>query len=325
MTRPAIPEVVLGRTGLRTTRVGLGSVVTFATGPDEEWLLAVLRRAFALGIKHVDTAPLYGSEELLGRLIPHADPPADLLIVTKCGHWPGQPVNYTAGDVRAQAENSLRVLCLEKLPVILIHDCLPEHLPQIMGPGGALSELRRLQAEGLVGFIGMATRAIRALQFAIESDEFDVIQFPRLHTLLNQAARVELLGPARARNLATINVSPFAGNILATGAVEGARYAYAPATTPIIDAVRRMETRCAELGVRLPVAALAYSLAEPQIDVTVLGAVTPEQLDENLQALDAPITRAQLESVVAAGRVDPAWLGAPDFLTVPPNAGAVGG
>src|SRR5437879_6130242 len=99
----AIPEVVLGRTGLRTTRLGLGSIVTFASGPDEQWLLAVLRRAFELGVRHLDTSPLYGTEELLGRLIPHANPPQDLLIVTKCGHWPNRPVNYSASAVRAQA------------------------------------------------------------------------------------------------------------------------------------------------------------------------------------------------------------------------------
>jgi D-threo-aldose 1-dehydrogenase len=314
--RPAmsttIPTVTLGRTGLRTTRLGWGTALNIVSQRSDENLLDTMRAAFALGVRYIDTAPSYGTEDRLGALLAAAPAPDDLLLVTKCGQ-----TDFSAGFIRDQIETSLRRLRREHLPLVLLHDCLPHHLPQVMGPGGALEALRRCQAEGLIGSIGMAVRAIGSLRFAVESDEFDCIQFPRLHTLLNQAAKAELLGPAKARNIGTLNAAPFGGNILATGAVPGALYCAAPASAPIVEAVRRMEQVCAEFGVRLPVAALAYSLAEPAVDVTVLGALAPAEWEVNVAALTDPPSREQLDAIVAAGQVDPYWLGAPDFITIP--------
>jgi D-threo-aldose 1-dehydrogenase len=307
-----IPTVTLGRTGLRTTRLGWGTALNIVPERSDENLLATMRTAFALGIRYIDTAPSYGTEHRLGALLAAAPAPPDLLLVTKCGQ-----TDFSAGFIRDQVETSLHRLRRQHLPLVLIHDCLPHDLPRVMGPEGALAALRRCQAEGLVGSVGVAVRAIGSLRFAIDCGEFDCIQFPRLHTLLNQAARAELLGPAKAREMGTLNAAPFGGNILATGAVPGALYCAGPAAAPIVAAVARMERVCAEVGVRLPVAALAFSLAEPAIDVTVLGALAPAELAANLAALTDPPSRAQLEAIVAAGQLDPHWLGAPDYITIP--------
>jgi aryl-alcohol dehydrogenase-like predicted oxidoreductase len=101
----------------------------------------------------------------------------------------------------------------------------------IMAPGGALEGLRKLQSEGLVRYTGVATGTLAPLQIAIESGEFDVIQFPRLYTLPNQsAASSGLLAAARARNIGTLSAAPFGGAILATGTgVSEPLYTFAPA------------------------------------------------------------------------------------------------
>ena len=56
--------------------------------------------------------------------------------------------------------------------------------------------------------------------------------------------------------------APFGGNILATGvrADRDPLYMYRPAIPEVVQAVQRMEQRCRELGVSLPVAALAFVL-----------------------------------------------------------------
>jgi D-threo-aldose 1-dehydrogenase len=316
MSLPAIPTTVLGRTGLRTTKLGIGTA-TFIARCGDDVLLSVMRAAFKAGVRHLDTARLYGTEERVGRLLPEAEAPPDLLIVTKCGHTQQGP-QFTADNVRRHAEESLRFLRLQKLPLLLVHDCMPWHLDVVFGRGGTLEGLRKLQADGLVGHIGMATRAIDCLKAAVASGEFDVIQFPRHYTLLNQPAARDLLEPARAKNLGVINVSPFAGSILATGTIPGALYAYQPAIPEVVAAVKRIEARCAELGVELPPASLAYSLTEPGIDVTVIGTVSAEELHDDVRAFDLPLTRAQLESIAAAAQIDPALLGAPTYVTNSP-------
>jgi aryl-alcohol dehydrogenase-like predicted oxidoreductase len=152
---------------------------------------------------------------------------------------------------------------------------------------------------------------------ALESGEFDVIQFPRLYTLLNQVAKTSgLLEAARARDIATLSASPFGGQILATGvSVEQPLYTFAPALPEVVEAVRRMEMRCVEIGVPLAVAALAYNYTQPLVDVTVPCMVTVRELGQNVAAFGAGVTCEQLVSIAEAGWLDPALIGGPEFLT----------
>ncbi|HEY2592372.1 MAG TPA: aldo/keto reductase, partial [Chloroflexota bacterium] len=265
------------------------------------------------GIRFINTAEAYENEAALGRLLPEADPPSDLLIATTFGHGKG----FTADQFRASAERSLRELRLEKLPLMFVHDPrTADDMRFIMGPGGALEGLRKLQSEGLVGHIGVATGTLLPLQIAVESDEFDVIQFPRLYTLLNQTARVSgLLDAARARGIGTLSAAPFGGAILATGTAGQPLYTFHPALPEVVSAVRRMERRCAELGVSLAAAALAFNYTEPLVDVTVPGMMTVTEIEENAAALDIRLSRSELESVADAGRIDPVLLGGPEFVS----------
>jgi D-threo-aldose 1-dehydrogenase len=320
-TLPAIPWGTIGRTGLKTTKLGIG---TWGFGPigapesqvgDDEAMVAVLRAAFDAGIRYLDTAESYANEERLGRLLPRAGAPSDLLIATKSGRSGQIREGFTADHFRRSVDNSLRDLRLEKLPILLIHDPRDEtDMAEVLGPGGALEGLRKMQSEGLVQFIGIATGTIGPLWQAVESGEFDVIQMPRLYTLLNTAARdTGLLAVARARGMGTMVPAPFGGNILATGVRERSLYMYRPAIPEVVDAVRRMETRCTELGVSLPVAALAFVLTEPLIDLTVVGLARPQEVLWNVPACEPGVTREQLESIREAGRIDPALIGGPDF------------
>jgi D-threo-aldose 1-dehydrogenase len=317
-----LPSVTLGRTGLVTSKLSLGTYGWGGVGPPEvrlvgdDNMLELLRAAFRAGIRFINTAEAYENEAALGRLLPEANPPADLLIATTFGHGKG----FSADQFRASAERSLRELRLEKLPLMFVHDPrTAEDMRFIMGPGGALSALRKLQSEGLLDFIGVATGTLLPLQIAVDSNEFDVIQFPRLYTLLNQTARTSgLLEAARARNIATLSASPFGGAILATGTSGVPLYTFHPALPEVVSAVERMEQRCRELGVPLAKAALAFNYTEPLVDVTVPGMVSVREIEENVSALDVALCRSELESVAEAGRVDPALLGGPEFLSAWP-------
>jgi D-threo-aldose 1-dehydrogenase len=251
----AVPPATLGRTGTVTSKLSLGTWGWGGVGPPEvrvegdARIVELLRLVFAAGIRFLNTAEAYENEALLGRLIPEADPPADLLIATKFGHGKG----FSAGQFRASAERSLRDLNLQKLPLMFVHDPRTEDdMRVVLGPGGALEGMRQLQSEGLLGFVGVATGTLKPLQIAVESNEFDAIQLPRLYTLLNPVARSSgLLAAAKAKNIATLSAAPFGGAILATGTAHDPLYTFAPALPEVVEAVRRMERRCAELGVSI--------------------------------------------------------------------------
>jgi hypothetical protein len=80
-------------------------------------------------------------------------------------------------------------------------------------------------------------------------------QFPRPYSLLHPAAKTSgLLAAAKAKNIATLSAAPFGGAILATGSGGDPLYTFAPALPEVVEAVQRMERRCAELGVSIAVA-----------------------------------------------------------------------
>src|SRR6266536_2353314 len=269
----------------------------------ETRIVELLRAAFAAGIRFLNTAEAYDNEALLGRLIPEAEPPADLLIATKFGHGKG----FAADQFRASAERSLRELNLQQLPLMFVHDPRTEDdMRAVLGPGGALEGMRKLQSEGLLGSVGVATGTLKPLLLAVESNEFDVIQFPRLYTLLNPVAKASgLLAAAKAKNIATLSAAPFGGAILATGTRHDPLYTFAPALPEVVDAVRPMEQRCEQLGVTIAQAALAFNYTEPLVDVTIPGLVSEREIAEAVSAFACGLIREQVESIADAGRIDP--------------------
>ena len=79
--------------------------------------------------------------------------------------------------------------------------------------------------------------------------------------------------------------------ILATGAVPGAKYNYAPAPEHIIDKVRKIERVCEAHHVPLPAAALQFLLAHPAVASHVPGTRTVEQMDQNVAWISHPIPK----------------------------------
>ncbi|MBM4436543.1 MAG: aldo/keto reductase [Actinobacteria bacterium] len=302
---PAVPRVTLGRSGIVTTKLGLGTANWIARQPDDVFR-GIIREALRLGIRHFDTAPSY-DQPRFARLLAEADPPDDVVIVTKIGRLkrrdgPGVTINFAPDLARQTVDENLRTLGLERLPIVLLHDCRPEHMARILESGGTLDALRELQGQGLVGAIGVAAGNGEAVAQAAESNALDIIQSYHHYTLLSREATARIFPACRRHDLGMINLSPFAGNILATGATPGARYSYRDPAPDVLDNVRRMELVCANLGVPLPIAALTYSLACPDVDVSVIGPVTIDELRADVAALDITLSDAELATI--ASKVD---------------------
>lgn len=316
MHRPAtteknqpIPRVELGNTDLRATRLGLG----FGVWPlllSEEKVREMVQTALDLGIRYFDTAPLYHTESILGRALRDLNVPDDLVIATKaCSYRDDLGIDYQeySGDtIRSSVERSLDRLGLDQLDILHIHDVMPENLTQIFSNDGALNALQDLKKQGAVRSIGMATYHIECLLAAIDSGQFDCIQFFHSYTLLNQEAADLLIPRAQAAGLSTMNVAPQAGYILASGASDGAMYNYRPASSEVVASVRRMEQVCIDKNVVLADVAIAYSLANPAIDVTVIGADTSELLHRSVRCCELDLTNQDfLDFLTAAGKSFP--------------------
>jgi len=316
----SVPRTTLGRTGLNVSKLSLGTWgFGNASAPearigDDDNLVATLQAVFAAGVNFFDSAEVYANEARLGRLLKEVDVPDDLVVATKFGHGKG----FSADQFKASVEQSLTDLDVDQIELMMIHDPRNEEDMKVcLGKGGAVEALRSFQDQGLVGSIGVATGTVTPLKLAVETDEFDVIQFPRLYTLLNRAAETSgLLDAAKKKNIGTLCAAPFAGNVLATGVrgVERPLYGYWEALPEVVEAVGRMQDRADEVGVTLAVAALQFALTQPKVDSVVVGVTKPEEFRQNVEALLVPVSREDLESIADAGAIDETLIGGPEFV-----------
>ena len=297
---PPIPTARLGRTGITTTRFGLGTASWPLRVPYEQ-VVDVFRAAFEAGVRHVDTAPLYRTEEIVGRAIAETGRPPGLTVATKaCAYKDDIGIlyrEYSGHTVHRSVERSLQRLRTDRIDVVHIHDVEEDDLPRIGAPDGALKALVDLREQGVIRSLGMATVSLDCLRWAVDTGQFDHIQIYHTHTLLNSSARDTLIPAARARHMGVFNCAPFAGYILQNGPAADAMYNYRPARPEVIEAARRLEAAFAAKGATLLEAAAAYSYQSPDVDVTIVGASSRDKLHERLRPFGTKLTRPDLESM----------------------------
>jgi D-threo-aldose 1-dehydrogenase len=294
--------VPLGRTGVEVTRLGLGTAPLgglFSAVADEV-AHDTLIRAHELGLRFYDTAPLYGlgsAETRLGRARPKLPASA---IATKVGRVldPGRVdddfaykrtpefvphFDFSAPGVLRSYNESLQRLRTDRVDVVHIHDPDDHHDEAI---DEAFPALAKLRADGAISAIGAGMNQTQMLaRFANEAD-FDCFLVAGRYTLLDRSAADELFPLCLEKKIAVICGGVYNSGVLAGGTT----YDYAPASTAIKDRVTDLEAVCARHGVPLKAAAIQFPLRHPAVTSIVVGARSPEEIEENVRmfATDIP-------------------------------------
>jgi D-threo-aldose 1-dehydrogenase len=99
------------------------------------------------------------------------------------------------------------------------------------------------------------------MDFARAGD-FDYFLLAGRYTLLEQTCLQTLLPLCVERRISVVAGGPFNSGVLASGAVEGAYYNYAPATPEVLTRVRRLKASCARFGMSLRAGALQFPLGQ---------------------------------------------------------------
>ena len=163
----------------------------------------------------------------------------------------------------------------------------PEVFKQAMD--GAWKALDTLREQGVVKAIGVGVNEWQVCHEALKQRDFDCFLLAGRYTLLEQESLDAFLPLCEERGAAVVVGGGFNSGILATGAVEGAKYNYAPAPAEIMEKVARIEAVCAAHKVPLPAAALQFVVAHPAIPSFIAGTRTVEQLKKNLEWFSHPI------------------------------------
>jgi D-threo-aldose 1-dehydrogenase len=304
-------KVKFGRTNLEVTPFAFGAapIGNFSRPIDEAASDDMVQLAWGAGVRYYDTAPMYGhglSELRCGHSLRWKDRD-DFVLSTKVGRllkpkkrseiefspWNNAAANemvfdYTYDGAMRSFEDSLQRLALERIDICFIHDidrftrgdAQPEVFKAAMD--GTWKALSKLKEEGVVGAIGVGVNEWEVCYDALQQHDFDCFLLAGRYTLLEQESLDKFLPLCEERGAAVVIGGGFNSGILATGAVEGAKYNYVPAPFEILDRVSRIEKVCKEYDVSLPAAAMQFVVAHPAIPSFIAGTRTVDQLQKNL-------------------------------------------
>jgi D-threo-aldose 1-dehydrogenase len=125
------------------------------------------------------------------------------------------------------------------------------------------------------------------------------------HTLLEQGALDSVLEPARRAGAAVVAVGVFySGLLFRRGRVPGAGYDYSDSPEALVALAERIEAVCADHGVALAEAALAFPLRHPAVVNVTLGMRTAEQVDTDVELAEAVVPEALWRDLAVQGLVD---------------------
>lgn len=309
---------------LRVTELSLGSAPLgdLFRKLDEAEAQNVVRSAYADGVRLFDTSPHYGnglSEARMGAAL-RDKPRDDLVISTKVGRWmdPFAPVekgrsdvispgfaggfphkarfDYTYDGTMRSVEQSLLRMGLDRIDILLIHDCdvwthgrvdVEAKFSEAMD--GAYKALDKLRADGTVKAIGVGLNEADMCERFAEAGDFDVMLLAGRYSLLEQPALERFLPLAVEKRIGIILAGVFNSGILATGAVEGAKYNYTPAPPDVLARVEEIQAVCESHGVSIRQAALRFAFLHPAVISVLLGAEKPEEIRANVADIDTKV------------------------------------
>jgi L-glyceraldehyde 3-phosphate reductase len=295
-----------GRSGLMLPAVSLGLWQNFGGDRPMETQRAIVRRAFDLGITHFDLAnnygPPYGSaEENFGRILKAdlAGRRDQLVISTKAGYdmWPGPYGIWGSRKyLLASLDQSLQRMGLDYVDIFYSHRFDPETpLEETMG---ALDTAVR---QGKAIYVGIssysANRTKEAIAILRKLGTPLLIHQPS-YSMLNRWIEPDLLDVLGKEGVGCITFSPLAQGLLTdrylNGIPAGSRASQAGSfskdllSDQTLSKVKALNQMAQGRGQTLAQMALAWTLRDPRVTSTLVGASSVAQLEQNVGALDKP-------------------------------------
>jgi aryl-alcohol dehydrogenase-like predicted oxidoreductase len=297
----------LGRTGLRVSRIGLGTL-TWGRGTDEHDAAELLKVFWEAGGTLVDTADVYGdgdAEYLLGQLVERLVPRRDLVIATKGGSVPDPDRRFdgSRGHLLAALDASLERLGTDYVDVWQVH---------AFDPGTPLEETLqaldiavtsgRARYAGVSNFCGWQLAKAATWQLAAPGARTRLASTQMEYSLLQRGVEREVLPAALDLGIGLLPSSPLGRGVLtgkyrhstpsdSRGACEHLSPFVAPylddAADRIVDAVT---TAADGLSTTALLVALAWVRDRPGVVAPIVGARNAQQLAAALsvEALSLP-------------------------------------
>ena len=289
----------MGRTGLRVSRIGLGTL-TWARDTGERDAADLLKAFWEAGGTLVDTADVYadgGAEYLLGRLMADLVPRRDLVIATKAGGVPDPERRFdcSRGHLLAALDASLERLGTDHVDLWQVHAYDPvTPLEETLQAIDTAVSSGRARYAGVAGFCGWQLAKAATWQLAEPGTRTRLASTQMEYSLLQRGVEREVLPAALDLGIGLLPSSPLGRGVLTgkyRGATppdsRGASEHLAPFVAPYLDeAAARIVDAVAIAADGLAVTPLQVALAwvrdRPGVAAPIVGARTAQQLGEAL-------------------------------------------
>lgn len=305
-------HVFLGRTGLRVSRLGFGTM-SFGGDVDEAVAAAMFDRCRDAGINLFDCADVYHqgrAEQILGRLVSRA---RDQVVLATKVYFPTGPGPNDRGSsryhLRRAVEASLRRLGTETIDLLFLHR-MDDQTPL----EETLRELERLVQQGKILYPAVsnfaAWQTARALGVAERHGWAPVCCVQPMYNLLKRQAESEILPMCAAEGLGCLTYSPLAGGLL-TGKygveqrppqgriVDDPMYAVRYGAARNFEIAERFAALAREHGYSPVALAIAWVAAHPAVTAPLVGARRLDQLEDGLAAADIELSDALYQQIAA--------------------------
>ncbi|GHB63628.1 oxidoreductase [Streptomyces cirratus] len=300
----------LGRTGLRVSRIGLGTLTwgRSAEGPDEAGAAEQLKAFWEAGGTLVDTADVYGggeAEYLLGQLVGKLVPRRELVIATKSGSVrdPDRRCDGSRGHLLAALDDSLARLDTDYVDLWQVHAFDPATpLEETLQALDLAVTSGRARYAGVAGFSGWQLAKAATWQLAAPGARTRLASTQMEYSLLQRGVEREVLPAALDLGVGLLPSSPLGRGVLTgkyrAGTPTDSRAAsqtLAAFVDPYLDEasgriVDAVATAAHGLAVTPLQVALAWVRDRPGVVAPIVGARTPAQLVAALsvEALSLP-------------------------------------
>ncbi|KQQ79766.1 aldo/keto reductase [Aureimonas sp. Leaf324] len=310
----------LKRAGVEVTALGmgtapLGGLYTPVALADAR---AALQAAWDAGIRHFDTAPMYGltrCEHLTGELL-REEAPNSYVLSTKVGRLmtfdrPGRQLppegpknefdsgwnsglsfrevfDYSYDAILRSYDDSRQRTGCPKLDILFVHDIgrvthgeKHDHHWGALTKGGGFRALEELRAAKLIAGFGLGVNENEVILDAMEETDLDVCLLAGRYTLLDTSAADELLPKCVEREVALVVGGVFNSGILASSSGRK-KFNYVDAPAEIIEKADRLRAECEAFGVPLPAAAIQFPMRHKATGNVVIGAKSADQVRQNV-------------------------------------------
>jgi L-glyceraldehyde 3-phosphate reductase len=294
-----------GTSGVALPAISLGLWHNFSSTGQLENARAILRQAFDLGVTHFDLAnnygPPYGSaEETFGRLFRQDFRPyrSELILSTKAGYdmWPGPYGNWGSRKyLLGSVDESLQRMGVEYVDIFYSHR--PDPNTPIEETMGALAHVVRTGKALYAGISNYdASQTARAVAVLRELKTPCLIHQMR-YSMFHRAPEEGLFGIIEQEGIGAIAFSPLAQGMLSdrylrgipsdSRAAEGRFLKPGALTERRLEQIHALHQMARNRSQSLAQMALAWVMRQKCIASVLIGASRPEQVVENVRALDS--------------------------------------